>query len=168
MKKHKTKNQFLAELRRIPIVQVAAEKTNVSRNSVYRWRNEDVEFAKLMDEALAEGEALVNDMSESQLLSLIKEKNFHALSFWLRHRNPRFKDKVEVTTKVENLDQLTPEQEATVREALRLASIIPTEVNNIKQQNHDKSSNQSGSIRRNDEESKGPNSNNQGKSPDVL
>jgi hypothetical protein len=129
MKKNKVREQFLAELRRIPIVQVACEKTNVSRNSVYRWKKDDEEFAKAMTEALAEGEALVNDMSESQLLSLIKEKNFQALSFWLRHRNPRFKDKVEVTAKIERNEALTPEQEATVREALRLASIAQPKIN---------------------------------------
>jgi predicted DNA binding protein len=128
MKKSKLKDQFLAELRRIPIVQVAEEKTNVSRNSIYRWKKSDEKFSEAMEEALAEGEALVNDMSESQLLSLIKEKNFQALSFWLRHRNPRFKDKVEVTTKFEKNEALTPEQENVVREALKLAS-LGTEVN---------------------------------------
>ncbi len=122
MKKDKKRDQFLAELRRIPIVQVACEKTAISRNSVYRWRKEDEEFKKAMDEAMADGETFVNDMSESQLLSLIQEKNWSAISFWLRHRNPKYRDRVEVTTKVED-GKLTPEQEAIVREALRLASI---------------------------------------------
>lgn len=123
MKKDKKWDQFLAELRRIPIVQVACEKTAISRNSVYRWRKEDEEFKKAMDEAMEDGEAFVNDMSESQLLSLIQEKNWSAISFWLRHRNPKFKERLEVTTKVEDTGVLSPEQEATVREALRLASI---------------------------------------------
>ena len=34
MKKNKMQHQFLEELKKVPIVQVAAEKTNVSRNSV--------------------------------------------------------------------------------------------------------------------------------------
>jgi hypothetical protein len=129
MKKIKVTDAFLTELRKIPIVQVACEKTGISRTSVYRWREEDKEFATEMDRALADGEALVNDMSESQLLSLIKEKNWSAISFWLRHRNPKFKDKVEVTTKIEDDGKLTPEQEAVVREALRLGAII-TQTNN--------------------------------------
>ena len=122
-KKNKVKNTFLEELQKIPIVQVACERTGVSRNSVYRWRKEDPKFSEEMEAALAEGEALVNDMSESQLLTLIKEKNFSALSFWLRHRNPRFKDKVEVTTKIGVADDvLTPEQEAIVQQAINLAT----------------------------------------------
>ena len=122
-KKNKVKDSFLDELRKIPIVQVACEKSGVSRNSVYRWRKEDEEFSKAMDIALQEGEDLVNDMSESQLLSLIKEKSWSAISFWLRHRNPKYKDKVEVTTKVSiDDDTLTDEQEAIVKRALELAT----------------------------------------------
>jgi hypothetical protein len=132
MKKNKVKNQFLDEIRKIPIIQVACEKTSISRNSVYRWKKEDPEFAQAIEEALAEGEELVNDMGETQLLNLIKEKSWPALSFWLRHRNPKFKDKIEVTNKTEKNEALTPEQEALVREALRL-SATNVDDNNSKQ-----------------------------------
>lgn len=122
MKKNKYQNQFLEELTRIPIVQVACEKTGLSRNSVYRWRREDKVFAKKMDESLAEGVALVNDMSESQLLNLIKEKNWSAISFWLRHRNDNYKNKLEITTK-DDPEELTPSQAKIVKQALKLAKI---------------------------------------------
>lgn len=122
MKKSKLQSQFFEELAKVPIVQVACEKTGVSRNSVYRWRKEDKTFASKMDKALTEGVALVNDMSESQLLTLIKEKNWSAISFWLRHRNDNYKDKIEVTTKEES-EALTPSQAKIVRQALRLAAI---------------------------------------------
>lgn len=122
MKKNKFQDQFLDELRKVPIIQVACEKTGVSRNSVYRWRKEDKEFFKKMDEALSDGVALVNDMSESQLLTLIKEKSYSAISFWLRHRNDNYKDRIEVTTKEES-GELSPSQAKIVRHALKLASI---------------------------------------------
>jgi predicted DNA binding protein len=133
MKKNKLQNQFFAELAKVPIVQIACEKTSISRNSIYRWRKEDVVFAKKMEEALADGEALVNDMSESQLLTLIKEKNFSAIRFWLNHRNPKFRDKVEVTSKFEDSGELTPSQAEVVRKALQLAKILPLNTND-----HDK------------------------------
>lgn len=123
MKKNRVKNIFLDNLRKVPIVQLACEKTPISRNSIYRWNREDPEFAKEMEEAIKEGEDLINDLSESQLLTLIKEKNWSAISFWLRHRNPKFKDKVEITTKKSD-DKMTPEQEEIVRKALELGSII--------------------------------------------
>lgn len=122
MKKNKFQEQFFAELEKVPIVQVACEKTGLSRNSVYRWRKEDKSFAKRMDEAMAKGVDFVNDMSESQMLTMIKEKNWPAISFWLRHRNKNYKDKLEVTTK-EDDEKLTPEQANVVKQALRLASL---------------------------------------------
>lgn len=132
MKKNKFQDQFLDELKKIPIIQVACEKTGLSRNSIYRWKREDKTFAKKMDDALTEGVALVNDMSESQLLTLIKEKNYSAISFWLRHRNDNYKDKIEITTR-EDREELTPSQAKIVKQALMLAKITKTKsIKNIK------------------------------------
>ena len=122
MKKSKVTNQFLDELKKVPIVQVACEKTGISRNSVYRWRRDDKKFAEEMDIAMTEGVAFVNDMSESQLLTMIKEKSFPAIRFWLQHRNDNYRNKLEVTTK-ERVDELTPEQQKVVKQALKLASL---------------------------------------------
>ncbi len=139
MKKAKVQDQFFTELAKVPIVQVACEKTGLSRNSVYRWKKEDPKFAKRMDQALADGVALVNDMSESQLLTMIKEKNWPAISFWLKHRNDNYKSKIEITTKEES-EEMTPSEKKAVRNALKLASIIKSKsIKNIKEkQSHEK------------------------------
>lgn len=158
MKKNKVQKQFLEELAKVPIVLVACEKSAISRNSIYRWRKEDDEFAKNMDKAIADGVALVNDMSESQLLTLIKEKNWPAISFWLKHRNPNFKNKVEVTTKNDDNEALTPTQAAVVRKALELAAILPT--NNKKYDQDNTNNDPAGSGQPNDSGSKSPNSDN--------
>jgi hypothetical protein len=77
-----------------------------------------------MDEALADGEAVVNDMSESQLLSKIKNGEWPPIAFWLRKRHPKFKDRLEITGTFQGpQEELTPEQEAVVKEALRLAAM---------------------------------------------
>lgn len=124
MKKDRIKTLFLEHIRRIPIIQVACEKVGVARSSVYRWRDEDEEFRKELEDALAEGEILINEMSESQLISLIRDKSWQAISFWLRKRSPKFRDRVEVTGNIESRqNELTPEQQAVVTEALRLASL---------------------------------------------
>jgi len=137
MKKNKFQDQFLEELKKVPIIQVACEKTGLSRNSVYRWRKDDPVFAKKMDEAIAEGVAFVNDMSESQLLTLIKEKNYPAISFWLRHRNANYKDKLEITNK-DDSEELTPSQAKIVKRALQLANITKKRsIKNIKQKDHE-------------------------------
>ncbi|MEI8339486.1 MAG: hypothetical protein WCF94_02365 [bacterium] len=126
MKKTRIKDKFLDTLKKVPIVQVSCEKVGVSRNSVYRWRNQDKKFAEEMDKAMIEGEEFINDISEGQLLNMIKEKSWPALSFWLRHRNPKFKEKVEIT-QIKTANELTPEQEKTIREALKFAGLIKEE-----------------------------------------
>jgi hypothetical protein len=124
MKKNKLQNQFLDELAKVPIIQVASEKSGLSRQSIYRWKREDQNFAKKMEEAMEAGIAFVNDMSESQLLQMIKEKNWSAISFWLKHRHDKYKTKVHVEGSLKTIDILSPEQEKTVKEALKLAGLI--------------------------------------------
>lgn len=124
----KDKELLLEQLRKIPIVQVACQKVGVGRATYYRWRKEDKEFAKMADDALAEGNLLVNDMAESQLLSAIRDKNLVAIIFWLKHHHPAYATKMEVTAKFKSLEEkLTPEQEALLTKALKLAALLPGE-----------------------------------------
>jgi len=122
MKKNQ-KELLLEQLRKIPIVQLACERTGISRATFYRWKSEDKDFKKSAEQAILDGEALITDMSESQLVSLIKDRNFHAIQLWLRHHHPKYNNRVEVTAHIDNLNrELTPEQKAVVEEALKLAS----------------------------------------------
>jgi len=126
MKKERTKDLFLEQVRKLPIIQVVCEKVGIARSTLYRWRDEDEQFRKDLEAALAEGEGLINDMSESQLISLIKDRNYPAIAFWLRHRNPKFRERLEINATVQSPQQeLTPEQESTVKQALQLAELIP-------------------------------------------
>lgn len=120
MKKNKLQDQFFEELSKVPIVQVACEKTGVSLNSIYRWKKEDKAFSVKMDKALVDGVSLVNDMSESQLLTLIKEKNYSAISFWLRHRNDNYKSKLEVKHSYIDDVPLTKEQKEVINKTLNI------------------------------------------------
>lgn len=123
MKKNKQRTDFLQELRNIPVVQVACEKSDLSRNTVYRWRKEDKKFAEEMDKAMVDGIEYINDMTETQLLNAIKGGEFKAISFWLRSRHNAYKAKVEVTASVNAIQELSAEQESMVKEALALAGI---------------------------------------------
>lgn len=93
----KNKDDLLEQLSKRPIVQIACEKTGVSRATYYRWRHEDQEFADRADKAIGFGNLLMNDMAESQLLSLIKDKNVTAIIFWLKHHNPVYAPRLEIS-----------------------------------------------------------------------
>ena len=127
MNKDKNKQSLLDQLKETPIVMFACKKVGISRATYYRWR-EDKEFSKSADEAITEGEAFITDMSESQLISMIRDRNFQAIQLWLRHHHAKYSEKIEITANIQSpQDELTPEQEAVVREALRFASLIPEE-----------------------------------------
>lgn len=117
------KRLFIEHLKKAPILQIACEKISISRATYYRWRNEDINFRKSADEAIAEGEALITDMSESQLITLIRDRNFSAVKLWLQHHHPTYAPKLEITARQKPSEELTPEQEETVRRALRFASM---------------------------------------------
>lgn len=121
------KELLIEQLKKTPVVQVTCEKVGVGRATYYRWHKEDEEFAKLADEAIAEGSLLVNDMAESQLMAAIRDQNLTAIIFWLKHHHPSYATKVEVTARLKHDDeQLTPEQEALVVKALKLAAMVPS------------------------------------------
>ncbi len=128
----KQKEDLLEKLKETPVIEIACRKSNIARATFYRWKLSDEKFAKDAEVALAEGVALVNDMAESQLLAAIKDQNMTGIIFWLRNHHPAYANRVEVDAKLKmDKENLTPEQEALVNNALKLAGLIsapePTE-----------------------------------------
>ena len=106
----------------MPIIQVACQKVGISRATYYRWRKDDLVFRNACDEAIVEGIYLINDMSESQLISLIREKKLPAIALWLKNNHTRYGAKVEIEHGQNMPETLSAEQEETVRKALRIVT----------------------------------------------
>lgn len=121
MKSNKVRKLLVEELRKMPIVEIACKKVGIGRASCYRWRKEDSDFARDMDEAIFEGSLLINDLAESQLISAIREKDMSAVRFWLAHRHPAYREKTK-SIKPPKLKerQLTPEENKLIERAIEL------------------------------------------------
>ena len=121
MKKDKDQELILEQLKKIPVVEVACEKLNISRSTYYRWR-ENPKFAEAADVAMKDGTLYINDLSEAQVVSLIREKNFQAISLWLRVHHPRYAHRLELEGRIEHVEKrmLTPEEKALIEKNLRL------------------------------------------------
>ncbi|MFH1601646.1 MAG: phBC6A51 family helix-turn-helix protein [Candidatus Shapirobacteria bacterium] len=125
--KRQTKNKelILKQLKKTPIVQIACERVGIGRATYYRWRKDDSKFTKASDKALLDGNLLVNDMAESQLMSAIKDKNMTAIIFWLKHHHPAYLTRLEITSTNKTEEALNPEQHQAVKKALLMAGVVP-------------------------------------------
>lgn len=83
MKRHRKEKAFLEQLEAIPNVSLACEKIGLSRNTVYRWCNEDPKFKESFDAAITKGTESVNDLAESKLIGHINQGNMQAIRYWL-------------------------------------------------------------------------------------
>ena len=93
----KTKRIVLDQLNKYPIRCWHAKKQDRKGQLITAGENEDPEFAESVEEAMLEGDDLFNDISEHQLLSLVKEKFWPAIHYWLEKRHPKYnKTKIEI------------------------------------------------------------------------
>ena len=122
-KTQEMKALFLEQLKKTPIIQIACEKLGVGRASFYRWKSEDTAFAKQVGEAILEGHLLVNDLAESQLISAVKDRNFQAIAYWLKHHHADYRNRIEVEGTVNTTAELSAEEKALVKKALELTGI---------------------------------------------
>ena len=123
-RQEKDKQVVLDALKEMPIAQIACKKAGISRATYYRWRSEDKIFHRSADDALAQGIDYINDMSESQMITLIKEKKMPAIAMWLKHNHARYGSKGFQRTPISPTEELTPQENELVKHALALTSGI--------------------------------------------
>ena len=123
----KEKEILLERLAKTPIVSLACEKVGLARATYYRWRKADSRFARDADAAIAQGNLLINDMAESQLLSSIRDKNMTAIIFWLKHHHPSYETRIELRQAFgKSEEKLSKRQKEIIRQALKITSINKT------------------------------------------
>ncbi|MFH1533631.1 MAG: hypothetical protein ABID64_01750 [Nitrospirota bacterium] len=124
MKTEKQKGTLLEQIKKTPIIQIACEKTGISRATFYRWRKSSRKFREEADQALVDGARIVNDMAESQLISAIRDQNMTAIIFWLKHHHKNYKTRVEISGKIKTADEvLTPEQQKIIAKAIEMGCL---------------------------------------------
>lgn len=102
-------------------MEVACKKGGISRSTFYRWCNEDEEFKTGVENAKVDGVENINDMSETQLIALIREKKYQAIALWLKNNHYRFmsEDKRDLIRKVQKKAELNAQQKELLKEALK-------------------------------------------------
>lgn len=117
----KDQELLIEQLKKTPIVQITCEKTSIGRATYYRWLEKYPNFAKRANEAIKEGESLVSDMAESQLLAAIRDGNLGAIVFWLRNHHKNYTNRIEITSNNSD-EELSPDQQKLIEKALSVLS----------------------------------------------
>src|SRR6185369_5221556 len=86
------KKRFIAALTVQGTVSHAAQAAGVSRNTVYRWRDEDPEFAILWDEAHEQAV----DSVESVLFQKALSGDTICMIFYLKAHRPIYRDRLNI------------------------------------------------------------------------
>ena len=122
-RKSRMKEALLNVFKEMPIVEVAVKRIGITKDTYYRWLKEDEEFGKKAKEAMARGIEFINDMSESQIIALIKERKMSSIRYWLRHNHPKYAPKLEITATFKPYEAMNDEQRADFNKAMELASM---------------------------------------------
>src|SRR5687768_232619 len=123
-KRDTKKKRFIETLAAQGTVSHAAEAAGVSRNTVYRWRQEDHEFASLWDEA---HENAV-DAVESVLYQSALRGNIVAIIFYLKAHRPIYRDKLNI-----DLKQVQSEIEEKIAQLREKGDLLPLAVPSLTQ-----------------------------------
>lgn len=121
-----TKELLLEQLRKTPILETACQKIGISKMTVSRWRKDSKAFNKAVDDALLEGRLKINDIAESQIISLIAQGKFEASKYWLNNNDPRYANKLEIRGTLKHKDDpMSAEQRAFIKRAIKLSPLTP-------------------------------------------
>ena len=123
MKKNsRTKELILDQIRKVPIIELACQKAEVSRMTLLRWKKDDPKFAKDIDEAMNMGKSLISDVAEANLINAIKQGNMRGIIFWLTHQKDAYRNKIELSGSMTHIrEELTDDEVEILRQALELA-----------------------------------------------
>ena len=91
-KRDRQKKRFIAALTKEGTVYHAAQAAGISRQTAYRWRDEDPEFANLWDEAIDNAVDAVENVVYHRALG----GDIIAAIFYLKAQRPKFRDRLNI------------------------------------------------------------------------
>lgn len=107
LNKRKVLKELVKELEKNYLLQHACNKLGLTRSTVYRWMQDDEEFAVTIRAAQAVGRRFMSDYVESKLLKNIENQEQRAIEFWLKNNNEHYRSAEKAAQK--KFDQLADE-----------------------------------------------------------
>ena len=118
-KRDTRKKKFIAALTTHGTVFHAAQAAGVSRNTVYRWRREDLKFEAQWDEAHENAVDAVENVIYEQALG----GNTLAAIFYLKAHRPIYRDRLSI-----DIEQVQSEIEEAMKRVGPTCYLIPAQI----------------------------------------
>ena len=90
-KSKKLLKQIIAEIEKMPNKSYVCQRLSISRQTFYRWLNDDVDFAGDIEEAIRIGNESMCDLAESKIIEKVKEGDFRAAKYILDNKHKDYK-----------------------------------------------------------------------------
>ena len=90
MRHNYDKSKFLEILTENPWISYACKKTGISRATIYRWKKENPDFKRAIDDAIKSGFLKIGEIAEMGLIKNINDGNLNAIKYYLSHNNPKY------------------------------------------------------------------------------
>ncbi len=90
MKKQQISQKVIEELSELPNVSLICKKLGISRQTFYRWKKEEADFAYDIEKSLECGVESISDLAESKLIENIKSGNQRSIEYWLNNHKKNY------------------------------------------------------------------------------
>ncbi len=101
------KKKIIEELHLVPIILTVCAKYGISRQTYYRWVEEDKIFGENTQYAIENGRETINELAESKLIQMIDKGEKWAVQLWLGHNNHRYKKLFRENIALDNESRVT-------------------------------------------------------------
>jgi len=102
-------------------VTAACKKMDISRDTFYRWKAEDEEWGKEIDDLVGRKRYEMNDFAEGKLYENINNGNITCLIFYLKTKHPDYKQKIDLSGEVTQNVKLSDDEKELLKQAIRFA-----------------------------------------------
>jgi len=102
--KKQIKKKFLELIEQNPIVQIACNKLNVGRSTIYHWLEKDKRFIGAYKKAQKIGNGKICDVGESKLIQNVDRGDQRAIEFLLKHKSSDYRDSEDALSTLKKLE----------------------------------------------------------------
>lgn len=102
--KKQIKKKFLELIEQNPIVQIACNKLNVGRSTIYHWLEKDKRFMGAYKKAQKIGNGKICDVGESKLIQNVDRGDQRAIEFLLKHKSSDYRDSEDTLSTLKKLE----------------------------------------------------------------